>query len=294
MSKFYCSIAAQMGKENLAGTAASFQRYILLEYPYPFKEKAIKESSLSTSLKTYLETYLTNNYGKLLLIRQEEKKEKNFHVFFYDSLNSCLNKQTFPNYEALHATDLDHCFAKNTAHQVTESQYFICTNGTRDQCCAKFGYPIYKQFQAIKPQQTWQCSHIGGHRFAPTGLFLPMGIYYGHMQVEHIAQMIQTDAQKALSLNHYRGRTAYKKPEQAAEYFLRQQLKENKNEAIQRLSTTALAVNKWAVYFEKVSTQQKYVVHIAQVPSNYEGYLKCTATTLERPPQFQLLKWEEL
>ena len=60
---------------------------------------------------------------------------------------------------------------------------FVCTNGKRDTCCAVLGRPVAEAL-IDEGWLAWECSHIGGHRFAPTALLLPFGSVHGRLTVE--------------------------------------------------------------------------------------------------------------
>lgn len=57
----------------------------------------------------------------------------------------------------------------------------VCCHARRDQCCAIAGRPLATQLATRWPEETWQCTHLGGHRFAPTFLILPDGVNYGRV-----------------------------------------------------------------------------------------------------------------
>lgn len=63
----------------------------------------------------------------------------------------------------------------------------VCTHGSRDVCCGRFGYAVYDFLRsghaAPGDLRVWRTSHLGGHRFAPTLLELPEGRYWGHLQI---------------------------------------------------------------------------------------------------------------
>ena len=54
----------------------------------------------------------------------------------------------------------------------------VCTHGSRDVCCGKFGHPVYdtlrRRYDAARWKvRVWRSSHIGGHRFVPTLIDYP-------------------------------------------------------------------------------------------------------------------------
>ncbi len=57
----------------------------------------------------------------------------------------------------------------------------VCTHGSRDKCCASFGFPVYDELRyRYAPRlrgrlRVWQVSHLGGHRLAPNLIDMPEG-----------------------------------------------------------------------------------------------------------------------
>ena len=60
----------------------------------------------------------------------------------------------------------------------------VCTHGVHDTCCAIRGRPVAAALAAEWPGQVWECSHVGGDRFAPNVVVLPDGFYYGNLDPE--------------------------------------------------------------------------------------------------------------
>lgn len=104
------------------------------------------------------------------------------------------------------------------ATQVFEPVFFVCTNGRRDACCARLGRPV-----AATVPDAWECTHLGGHRFAATALALPTGYVFGRLDPTS-AQQVWADLRSGqVDLAHLRGRTCYNAHMQAVEIFVRQQ-----------------------------------------------------------------------
>jgi len=87
----------------------------------------------------------------------------------------------------------------------------ICTHGTRDRCCAKFGFATYQAARrlyeaGLSPFAPIECSHLGGDRFAATGIFFPSGSMYAHMDAVDLERLCATEAAGRLEPTHYRGR----------------------------------------------------------------------------------------
>jgi hypothetical protein len=63
----------------------------------------------------------------------------------------------------------------------TRPVYAVCAHGTRDMCCAIEGRPVANALARQCPGRAWECSHVGGDRFAANVLVLPTGQLYGRI-----------------------------------------------------------------------------------------------------------------
>jgi len=97
----------------------------------------------------------------------------------------------------------------------------VCTHGKRDRCCATFGRPLVDTLAALHPDETWEVSHIGGHRFAGNLLVLPEGLAYGGLDVASGLAAAAGHLAGKVDLEHLRGRTALQRASQAAEIAVR-------------------------------------------------------------------------
>jgi hypothetical protein len=66
----------------------------------------------------------------------------------------------------------------------------VCTHGRKDWCCALRGRPTALALSALDPEATWECSHLGGDRFAATVLSLPTGVTFGRVGVDDAAELV--------------------------------------------------------------------------------------------------------
>ena len=87
----------------------------------------------------------------------------------------------------------------------------ICTQGTRDRCCAKWGFAAHRQAlrlftEGASPFEPLECSHLGGDRYAATGVFFPRGSMYGYLDTADLAALIRDEADGRITPANYRGR----------------------------------------------------------------------------------------
>lgn len=73
-----------------------------------------------------------------------------------------------------------------------QRDFFVCTHGQVDICCAKFGVPLYRQARDARlGVRAWRITHFGGHRYAPTAWEFPSGYRWGFLD-EAAAQQVLT------------------------------------------------------------------------------------------------------
>jgi hypothetical protein len=101
----------------------------------------------------------------------------------------------------------------------------VCTNGRHDPCCATFGRPLARALRAEDDRgEVWECSHIGGDRFAGNLVILPEGLYFGRCDGDSAKRVLAAYAGGKIDLDSYRGRSVRGFYEQAAEFFVRREL----------------------------------------------------------------------
>ncbi len=97
----------------------------------------------------------------------------------------------------------------------------VCTHGRRDRCCALDGRALVRALAEAREPDVWECSHLSGHRFAPTALILPTGYLYGRLDVATAVH-----ARKAAELGEVetalcRGRSTWSAAGQVADLAVR-------------------------------------------------------------------------
>jgi hypothetical protein len=95
--------------------------------------------------------------------------------------------------------------------QAPRPRLAVCTHGTRDRCCAKWGFAVYNEARRLfaegrSPFEPIECSHLGGDRFAATGIFFPSGSMYAHLDQVDLAALSAREAAGRLQPDGYRGR----------------------------------------------------------------------------------------
>jgi hypothetical protein len=97
-----------------------------------------------------------------------------------------------------------------------EPLYLVCAHSKRDVCCALRGRPLAADLQRLRPGRVWECSHTGGHRFAPNLLVLPLGALYGRVPDGGAAELVAAADRDEVIAALLRGLTGHPPVEQVA------------------------------------------------------------------------------
>ena len=119
-----------------------------------------------------------------------------------------------------------------------EPYVLVCTNGRHDACCATFGRPLARALRRSRwAGWVWECSHIGGDRFAGNLLLLPDSLYFGRLDVAGAEHVLEEFDAGRLDLVKFRGRSTFSLVEQAAEHFVRTELALDAVDAIRTIES---------------------------------------------------------
>ena len=230
--RHYCSDHSLAAGEPLAGTADRVDVWLILEYNPIWRAKAVTDNDLSPKVKSWLDQQMAavTERGlkpRLQFIRRPELDREEITLFVGTAQG--LYRFDSVGYDAI--TDLNIAASVGSElipsmQRVEESQYFVCTNGQRDLCCARFGRPVYVRLREIVGERAWQTSHLGGHRFAPNVLALPQGVLYGRVRPEDVPRFVADVEAGRLARDHVRGRSVLPAEAQAAEMALDEELVE--------------------------------------------------------------------
>lgn len=119
---------------------------------------------------------------------------------------------------------------------MTDPVVAICAHGKHDQCCAVRGRSACQAIAAQYPEFTWECSHLGGDRFAATMLVLPEGLCYGRVDSADSADLVRLYIEGRLDNRFLRGRTSLPHAVQAAQYFARERYGDDRIASLSPLS----------------------------------------------------------
>ncbi len=230
MTDVFCAAASRAEQAQLCGTATEVSVWLLLEHRAPWGRNAYADSDLPVAVRAHLDAALAAlPRSRLQLIKQEGSGNRSaviFAIAISDDRGPRLHQFELDTVDDLCALDIPGIArgeAGAESHRITGPWFLICTNARRDRCCALRGLPVYRQLATLAGEAVWRTSHLGGHRFAATGVILPHGLMLGWLDDVDLATLLRETRAGRLYLQALRGRSSYPPAAQAAEVFLRQQ-----------------------------------------------------------------------
>ncbi|MEU4291037.1 sucrase ferredoxin [Kribbella sp. NPDC026596] len=167
-----------------------------------------------------------------------------------------------------------------------EPVYLVCTHGRHDACCAVRGRPVAAALAAAYPERTWECSHIGGDRFAANVVVLPHGLFYGHVSTTRAVELAKRYDEGTVVPDLLRGSGAFTPPVQAAQHFARTA---GQSVAVNNLRPQAvqeLPNHRWLVRL--ASTAGPITVELSVHLDTIDARLTCSGTAPAQVRRFEL------
>jgi hypothetical protein len=221
-----CAEAARMRGEPLMASAVRYRRFLLLEVPGPWGNPALDQKHMGPEVVKRLTQAAAAADIHVVLIRRPGR-----HPSTGSDAGSRIKAWAFadtsPHVERvlwgtwrdpadLLNLDLTAAIPAGANAAGPQQLALVCTNGKRDQCCAIRGRPVAARIAAATDWDTWECSHLGGHRFAATMMLLPTGDMFGWLDPESAVEVMRRFDAGQVALSRYRGRSGQPAPVQAA------------------------------------------------------------------------------
>jgi len=295
----FCSLRSQEAEENAFGTASMGDSWLLIEYPRPWGARAFHESALPKAVKIHLGNLLKSvPRSRLLLIKQTRTVKGSLTLFVVRSResSSSILKFEFFEYDQLLEFDLANALGGGSPAGAMPWEgplFLVCTHGKRDKCCAKFGIPIYKTILTlVGDSSVWQCSHVGGDRFAANVVCFPDGLFYGHVSEENAKLIVREYCERRIVLTNFRGRCCYSFPVQAAEFFARRETGFRGIGDLKFLTYDPLKPNEWHVRFFSEVDAKVHEVSLTSYLSEFQNRLTCHTDEPRSVVQYALIDYE--
>jgi len=165
--------------------------------------------------------------------------------------------------------------------------YLVCTHGRHDRCCALLGRPVARALSQRFPAQTWECTHIGGDRFAANVLVLPDGLYLGRIGRAEAVRVLDDLATGLLPAGRVRGRSSLPLPTQAAQQFARQATGRWRVTDLEPVRQEGTGPDTWSVRLAGPGGPDVEVVVRYDRSGGGEHHLTCDALSAKPIPMFR-------
>lgn len=214
---FRCAAAARERTDPTAGSAPQARRWLLLEHPGPWPVDAIDGAGLRPSTLALLRTSAEIGGARILLVRRpgrgDPRAERRWMVVGPDF--ETVSEPWTDGRNLLRA-----CLALTQPAELPARPpapvILVCAHGVHDACCAIRGRPVAAALAARWPDLVWECSHVGGDRFAPNVVLLPDGFYYGNLDPDSAVRTVGDYLAGTVATDGLRGLASSPPPEQAA------------------------------------------------------------------------------
>lgn len=218
----FCADGSRAVAENPIGNASTHRVYVLIECPTPWEYRALESSPIPSDLKTLpKELYDQGKPARFLLIHNSKLAQPQQHrVIILEGQEGWSQGYKKQEYQVNDLGEIPAIVEQVLAgsppvENAVESQtrdFLVCTHGSHDQCCARYGKPFfYAANQLIEELslgdqvRVWEASHFGGHRFAPTVIDFPSGRYYGGLEPTALKAILQQTEVPEAFAHMYRG-----------------------------------------------------------------------------------------
>jgi hypothetical protein len=214
-----CALRAQLRGDPMLGTAFPAARLLLVEQPGPWGRAGLRESRFDPATAAALEQRANAAGLRVQAIRRPGRTPtaamRRWALVDTRDGSESLRWGSF----AADGELLDLPLDGSTGTPDPDPVYLVCAHSKHDTCCALRGRPVAAALHDVRAGRVWECSHVGGDRFAANVLVLPAGLLYGRVlpfaAPEFVAAAEADEVVGAL----LRGRVGLPPPAQAALAF---------------------------------------------------------------------------
>lgn len=221
-----CSDRALDRGDPLEGTAGYGERWFLVEIDGSWGAHAFLDSRLDAGLARQLVARIEGAGIRPLAIRRtgrradERRAESSWRWALVDARpgRESVRWGIVDDPADLITVPLD----GSTGVSSDDPVICVCTHARHDQCCAVKGRPVVTALARAYPDETWECSHLGGDRFAATMIVFPHGLLYGQVNASDAIRIVTDYSAGDVTPEFLRGRTSLPNVVQAAEAIARE------------------------------------------------------------------------
>lgn len=202
----------------MAGTASPCLVWVLVEYRGAWPPDGFEGIGIEAGTKALVVAAARAANARILLVRRPGPRRR-----LGPSSWAVLRHQSSGAYQQLWGTwERDQDLAGIVSALASPGKpglppvILVCAHGQHDACCAVRGRPAGRALSERWPELVWECSHVGGDRFAANAVIAPDGVYYGGLDAGSSVTTVEDHLTDRIRAEYLRGYTDLLPPQQAA------------------------------------------------------------------------------
>jgi hypothetical protein len=290
---FRCAAEALARGDRQAGTAARARGWVLIEHQGPWPFGGFAELDLIPEVQHVVRHAAQAAGMRILLIRRHGRhvpgREAVWGVLRYDAQGA--HRQEWGTWAV--ESDLTQIAAAIARPGATglPPVHLVCTHGVHDACCAIRGRPVARALTEKWPDDTWECSHVGGDRYAANVLVAPDGVYFGEVTPDQAIEAVDQLRRGLVAADHLRGYTDLAAPEQFAVAEVLRRSGPAGRHAI-RVRSATRSGDRWTVLLECDAPLPSRLEVVLRVYAEPAAQLTCLAPAPTRATAYDVLTVE--
>ncbi|MGN6413029.1 sucrase ferredoxin [Flexivirga sp.] len=280
---FRCATAARDRHDDPAGTAARAHGWVLVEHPGPWPFGGFAELPLPGDVIGEVRQAALAAGLRILLIRRHGRRprppEFAWAVLRYDA--DGRHRQQWGSWSDPSGLRGIVAAIDRAGTVGLPPVYLVCTHGIHDACCAIRGRPVATALAAEWPDHTWECSHVGGDRYAGNLLVAPDGIYFGEVTATTAPAAVRQLRDGLVAADHLRGYCDLSAPAQYAVVVVLRRWGPAGRHAIQ-VTSARRDRDRWTVTLECAAPLPARVTAVVRSFAQPAARLTCLAPTETR------------
>ena len=295
----WCAETSRERDETLVATASRVERWLLVEHTGAWGPESVPSGRMPLDAARALARTAAASAARLLLLRRPAGVDAQdgrwvFAVESRPGREVVRARHVADDAELLDLAPPYDGPAEGWA-EVAGPLFLVCTHGRHDRCCALRGRPVAAALAVRHPATTWECSHVGGDRFAANLLVLPDGLYFGRVEADEVLALADALADGELAVDRLRGRSSLSLPAQAAQHFARARLGRSRRDDLAVRGQQGAGPDRWRVELAGADGRPpvSVVVRYDRTGDGGVHVLTCGAGEAKSAPVFRLVSLEE-
>lgn len=220
--QFFCAQAADDRGDPMAGTAPRGTYWILIEHRGGWPVNGFDGLDLDPQVHAAVFAAAQARRARILLIRRHGRRRHEGPgrwAVLHRAGNDRLRQHWGTWREERDLLSIVRVLdepAELTAHEPHDPVVLVCAHGLHDVCCAVRGRPVAEALSGRWPDLVWECTHVGGDRFAANILVVPDGVYYGRLDAASAVEVVAGHLADRIDARYLRGYTDLVPVEQVA------------------------------------------------------------------------------